>query len=294
MSFMNVLPLTARYLLNCVRFGVIPWRYFYMNEHAFSVEKKLFSKIEIERSIPKKWLLKSFVLDFEKQRTDQLVQHILRHFSFPVFLKPEWGQQSYGVVRIDTAKQLKTMLRKIKVSGIVYFCQQAAPQKTEYDLFFVRNSADPKTSSVFTVTVLEHQEHHPYPVHSVRNKKSIYRDITRKFSSTELKVLQKMMMSLAKLNFARVAVRANSEQDLVKGNFSVIEINMFNPMPINLYDQSITRKEKLAFMDHCSQELVKSIKNFVKMPQQPILRSQIKQHLRVRSKKHRLFFKETS
>jgi hypothetical protein len=45
-----------------------------------------------------------------------------------------------------------------------------------------------------------------------------------------------------------MSVRADSNEDLVAGNFHVIEINLFLPMPINLLDESYTWMQKWRFI----------------------------------------------
>ena len=43
-------------------------------------------------------------------------------------------------------------------------------------------------------------------------------------------------------------MRADNFEDLISGNFHVIELNLFTPMPINLMDEGYSWKQKLEFI----------------------------------------------
>ena len=57
-----------------------------------------------------------------------------------------------------------------------------------------------------------------------------------------------MVKSIGKFKIARVGVRANSREDLTKGMFHIIEINIFLPMPLVLLDKNKSLIEKHSFI----------------------------------------------
>jgi hypothetical protein len=71
-----------------------PWRFSQLNKKYFNEEKGIFSKLEIEENIPLKWKLKNLLIKSNKD-ISSLKEEITKKFSFPIFLKPEWGQNSH-------------------------------------------------------------------------------------------------------------------------------------------------------------------------------------------------------
>ena len=71
------LSLIFTYILYCIRLGVAPWRYFQLNAPYFNEQRNLFSKLDMDKRIPKQWLPEKFM--------DSGV-HGPSHY--PVFIKP--------------------------------------------------------------------------------------------------------------------------------------------------------------------------------------------------------------
>jgi hypothetical protein len=67
--------------------GIPPWYYFQINAEWYNKKKGFYSKIDMDARIPKKWRLKQGY--FDKNNLPE---------TFPVFLKPEWGQNSNGII----------------------------------------------------------------------------------------------------------------------------------------------------------------------------------------------------
>lgn len=65
------------------------------------------------------------------------------------------------------------------------------------------------------------------------------------------------MQELPHFRIARVGLRANSKQDLLKDLFHIIEINLFALFPINLLDNSISKKTKHQFIKDNMYHLVR-------------------------------------
>jgi len=115
-------------ILYSIRYGANPWRYFQLNAPWFNRDKNIFSKLDIDTHIPKRWRL-----------PQQAITEQYKPESFPVFLKPEWGQNSHGIFRVDSMAdwhRIKTTLN----SGFSYIVQQAASGKSEFEVFYVRDA----------------------------------------------------------------------------------------------------------------------------------------------------------
>ncbi|MFT7675255.1 MAG: hypothetical protein ACI845_003676, partial [Gammaproteobacteria bacterium] len=102
-----------RYMLNCVLMGTKPCKYFQLNSEIFNDDKGIFSKIEIDQLVPEKWRLEQVYDDGVKLPR-----------SYPVFVKPEWGQNSSGIFRADDETSLHQIRKKIKSSKIQHLIQE--------------------------------------------------------------------------------------------------------------------------------------------------------------------------
>jgi len=82
----------------------------------------------------------------------------------------------------------------------------------------------------------------------VHNRDSNYHDITADFTPAEQELLWTMIKSVGSFRIARVGLRADSKQDLLLGNFHIIEVNIFIPFPLILLDKSISFSAKYRFV----------------------------------------------
>jgi hypothetical protein len=216
--------MVALFMLISVMIGTKPCKYFQLNARWFDGEKGIFSKIDIDRLIPQRWRL--------EQRFDD---GAFVPDSWPVFVKPEWGQNAAGVRRADDLAELDSIRRENAAENIRYLVQQGAPESREFEVFWIR-APDSREFSVLTVSeALNSSERNP--VNSVHNPATRYRDITGRFAPGELARLEAMMQEFGEFGIARASLRADSTGDMLAGNFHVIEINLFIPMPINMLDE---------------------------------------------------------
>ncbi len=198
----------------------------------------------MDKRIPLKWRLKQAYLDKNNPPCE-----------FPVFLKPEWGQNSNGIKRADSKDEFLAF--NCKKSKIPYIVQEVATEAQEYEIFYIRDSDNEAYCITLTITQAINHSDKPYPINSINNKQVIYQDCTLDFSSSELKKLHNHLQELPHFRIARVGLRANSKQDLLKGLFHIIEINLFAPFPINLLDNSISKKTKHQFIKDNMYHLVR-------------------------------------
>lgn len=236
------------YILCCVRIATAPWRYWQLNAHYFSKEQGVFSKMSIDELIPDRWRLAQ-AFDSETYTPDQ----------FPVFLKPEWGQNAHGIHRADDLAQLVKLRANLECQPQRYLVQQAAPGQREFELFSIDEDREDGKHDVFTVTeAINNSE--IYPINSKYNRSTRYSDITGEFDAEQRVAMSGYLSQIGKFGISRMAVRAESTEALVNGDFHIIEINLFLPMPINLLDGDYTWQQKWAFIQPAMMSLAKSTK----------------------------------
>ncbi|MBE8189685.1 MAG: hypothetical protein HAW58_02190 [Candidatus Thioglobus sp.] len=232
------------YIAWSVRLGIPPWYYFQINAEWFNRQKGFYSKIDMDANIPLKWRLQQDYLDKNNPPQD-----------FPVFLKPEWGQNSNGIFRLDTLADFMNFDdKKSKIPNII---QQAAPEINEFEIFYIRDADKQKNLITLTITQSINRSDERFPINNINNKNVIYRDCTADFSADELAKICTHLQELPNFRIARVGLRTNSKADLIAGLFHIIEVNLFAPFPINLLDKNISNKSKYAFIKGNMRHLVR-------------------------------------
>lgn len=236
--------LISHYILWSIRLGIPPWYYFQINAEWYNKQKGFYSKIDMDERIPKKWRLRQHYLD----------KNIIPD-EFPVFLKPEWGQNSNGIIRVDDKQ---AFLNFDPTSGkIPYILQYAAHEEKEYEIFYIRDADNKAQLATLNITRSINHSDERYPINGIHNANMVYRDITQDFCEKELEVLQLHLQELPPFRIARVGLRANSKADLLLGLFHIIEINLFAPFPIHLLDNNISKKIKHTFIKDNMRHLVR-------------------------------------
>ena len=132
--------MVATYVFDCVLIGTNPYKYFQLNAPTFNAETGIFSKLDIDQLIPEKWRLQQSLLD------DSAVPE-----TYPVFVKPEWGQNSSGIFRVDDPQSLDEMRRRVSTSPIKYLVQEASPEQQEYEIFSIQHHQDKQQFAELTV-----------------------------------------------------------------------------------------------------------------------------------------------
>lgn len=238
--------LVTTFIINCISRFKGPWRYFQINALHFNDQLGIYSKNDIDANIPKTWRLPQSVDD-----------GLFIPDTFPVFVKPEWGQNGQGVRRADNANELNYIRNHCMNSKTVYLIQQAAVQNSEFEIFYIRDANHLQRYATISVTETCNTSGQKLPVNSVNNQHTFYNSVTPKLSGTELDDIWRSIGSIGQYQFARVGVRADSLAALQKGDFKVIEINLYLPMPINLMDTSIPFREKFSFIKSSMKHLAK-------------------------------------
>jgi hypothetical protein len=212
------------YITDCILIRTKPCKYFQLNSPYFNGKEGIFSKIETDRLIPERWRL--------PQRYDDD-----RYFpeQYPVFVKPEWGQNARGIFRADDSVSLTRIRQIVSLAPTRYLIQQGATEQREFEIFSIQHHADIDAFAELTVTeVINDTESNP--INSIYNCDTGYREITDQFSSQQKQTLWKQVCQIGRFGISRVSIRADSIDNMLAGKFHVIEVNLFAPMPINMLD----------------------------------------------------------
>ena len=237
------------YLVICARTATVPWRYFQLNARYFSPEQGVFSKLAIDELIPARWRL-----------PQSIDSDALTPAGYPVFLKPEWGQNAQGIHRADNASRLRALRARLKKEPRRYLLQEAAPGQREFELFSIDANRADDSHDVFTITEAINDSE-AFPINSKYNRSTRYSHITSQFTADELQTIAGYLSEIGRFGISRMSVRADTVKDLVEGNFHVIEINLFLPMPINLLDKTTTRAQRWLFIKDAMVSLARAAKH---------------------------------
>lgn len=216
--------IVATYVIDSLLIRTRPWKFFQLNSTVFNHKEGIFSKIEIDKLIPDKWRLPQ-CYDDGKSVPEQ----------FPVFVKPEWGQNANGIFRANNPAELSRVRQLTQDSGIKYLVQQAATETLEFEIFWILHDQNPDQYADLTITQVIN-EVETNPVNGVNNPDTVYREISDQFDEHQKQALWDMLGEIGRFGISRVGLRADSIPDLLAGRFHIFEINLFIPMPINILD----------------------------------------------------------
>lgn len=225
------------YLYACVRYRAVPWNFFQLNSNYFNEVKGIFSKLEMDALIPGRWRLQQYYFDRE-----------LVPDNFPVFLKPEWGQNSTGIVRLHNKAEYQAFARQAPKMNMPYLVQQAAAGRIEFEIYYLRSPENLDDFAIFSITQVTNSSRVRYPINSIYNPDTAYRDITSSFSGKEQQHIWNSLKSIGNFRMARVCIKADSEKMLLQGTFKIVEINLFLPMPLILLANNVEVLNKQRLM----------------------------------------------
>jgi hypothetical protein len=240
------IALVVSYILYCFRFGVGPWKYFQLNAAYFNEQRNLFSKLDMDARIPKQWRLVQ-CMDIGNNNPSV----------YPVFMKPEWGQNSQGIVRIDNLDTLQKIRRKRSASPPFYLLQQAAPGKREFEIFVIPEKDNLQQFAVLSITETCNSGADPLPINGIYNDNTYYKDRLAMLSLKQQRKIWSHLKQIGEFRIARYGVRADSLESLIAGQFHIIEINLYVPMPLILLVQDFNLWKKMKFIRSSMKQLAK-------------------------------------
>ena len=227
------LSLVFWYLWACLRYRVNPWNYFAINSPRFNWEKGIFSKLDMDALIPPALRLRQHYYD-----AGVLPRH------YPVFLKPEWGQNSKGVVRGAGENAYRGFEKTAGRGKIPYIVQEAGPGRKEFEVYYLRQPGMKGKAAFLSVTEVVNCCEFHHPVNSIHNPCTRYREITPELPAARLDMIWQAVKGIGDFPMARVGIKADSWQAVTQGRFKVVEINLFLPMPLVLFTENISFLKK--------------------------------------------------
>lgn len=233
--------LVLSYIVWCCRFLIAPWKYFQLNANYFNEHRHLFSKLDMDLLIPEKWRLTQFVDQGSGQGHKQPEQ-------FPVFLKPEWGQNSQGVCRIDSLQALQEHRKQRAANGPRYLIQAAAKAKREFEIFYIPGAKSNQSTAIISVTETCNNSDDEMPVNGIYNQNTYYQSCMSLLSTEQIQKIEAMFASIGPFRIARYCARADSLEALLEEQFSIVEINVYVPMPLILLTPDMSFKAQLKFV----------------------------------------------
>jgi hypothetical protein len=261
------------YLWACIRYRVIPWNYFQLNSTHFNNSKKIFSKLDIDALIPAPLRLEQYYYNQNKPP---------KHY--PVFIKPEWGQNSKGIIRVNNAIEYQDFKDTIDTSDMPFIVQNAAPETKEFEIYYLRcpnNNSD--DYSFLSITEVTNRCKNLNPINSIHNPCTGYVDITQSFSNDELQTIWFLVRTIGGFRMARIGLKANNIKKILQGDFHIVEINLFLPMPLVLLAHNIDLYEKIKITKTTMLLAAKLVKT---IPQnetdKPIFFQKMKAHYKVK------------
>ncbi len=229
------------YILFCIWQRVAPWKYFQLNAPYFNEQRGVFSKLDTDQLIPEVWRLPQS-LDIGDYLPPQ----------YPVFVKPEWGQNSFGIQRADNSQTLNDIRSARKSTTGNYLIQQAAPGKREFEVFVIPSSQGGSSQNnnqpaVISITETLNNSEDLYPINGIYNSATSYKDLTPQLTSKQIEQLWQHLSQIGSFRLSRVGLRADSVDAMINGEFHIIEINLLYPMPLMLLSNNRTWREKNRF-----------------------------------------------
>jgi hypothetical protein len=225
------------YLWACLRYWVIPWNYFGLNSRYFNKKKGIFSKLEMDAVIPEHFRLRQYLYDPAKLPR-----------RYPVFIKPEWGQNSNGIVRVHNKKAYRAFQRGINATDMPFIVQAAALEKKEFEIYYLRSPDNGKNYAFLSITEVTNTCKNHHPINSIHNPCTVYSDITHTFSEKELQAIWFSLQKIGRFRMARVGLKANGRMEILGQEFHIVEINLFLPMPLVLLTKNVGLGEKNKIM----------------------------------------------
>ena len=216
--------LILHYMVFCLRFLTIPWRYFQLNARYFNKQKKIFSKQDLDAITPVEWRLNQYI-----DRPE------LSPARYPVFAKPEWGQNSNGVSCIHSYAELAVLRESSGYQAQNYLIQEAAIGVIEFEVFVVKHPQKAGQFAVMSITQVMNNSADKFPVNGIYNHDTQYQDITDALSPTEQQQLWQELSRMGDFTIARYSLKADSLAALLQRQFKLVEVNLYVPMPLSIH-----------------------------------------------------------
>ena len=248
-----------------------PWLFFQLNSLHFNAQKRIFSKVYLNELVPLMWRLKHGTLGMA----------LNNELSFPLFLKPEWGQNSYGIFCVNDHAELVCACADLQKRGESdkYFAQECAKYKNEFEIFYIKQANSDECAFFNAVQTLNKSDD-DYPINSVHNGDTSYEFID--LSHEQKEAIWSKIKHIGSFRVARVGLMADSIDEILEGRFEVIETNIFTPMPLCLLDNAISKQQKKHYIREITKALALATASLREQTNASIFFSMAREHYRVK------------
>ncbi len=263
--------MVVTYIFSCIRIKTKPCKYFQLNSLWFNMEKGVFSKSDLNFMFPEQWRLD--------------IDHLNDQFhpnQYPVWLKPEWGENADGVYCAQDEVEYRQIRNKVLRSNRPYIVQRSATGEREFEIFLLWESSESKQPAIFSITEARNDDNHR-PVNGIYNPHTSYHDRTDQLKPDQQSRILKNIERIGRFPISRLCVRAESIEEFAKGNFQIIEINLYTPMPIHLLDSRYTNRERWLMIRKLILSLAKATRNRDQaLQEKPVYTRMIRNQIRYR------------
>ena len=278
-TFIFELPAYIRILYRCLTEGV---RIFDILKVNWSLDHGgigFASKYKINNLFRQSYFLPSILLkDAESQqvklqKAEQFIDSLesLADDSFPIIAKPDHGRVGKAVTRIDTAKELKTVIETFQGD---YLLEQFCSLPLEFSIFYYRHTTG--DDGIFSITWKEFpsvlgdgnrtldqlirdtprlKRFRPHLSNKIdlgsvpENGESVqlsyvgnhaqgavFHDRTDLVTEQMLEALRDIVAPVEGFNYGRLDIKARSLEAFQNGEFTVIEVNGIDSLSVNIFD----------------------------------------------------------
>jgi len=241
------------FLWACMRHRALPWNYFQLNSMFFNKEKGIFSKLDMDTIIPHRWRLEQYYYDPDHPPK-----------AYPVFIKPEWGQNSNGIIRANNENEYRGFQGVSKTQNMPFIVQNAASGEKEFEIYYLRSPDNHDNYDFLSVTEVTNTCLKSHPINSIHNPCTGYVDITKTLSAKELQTIWSLLKNIGEFRVARIGLKANNIKEIFNKKFYIIEINLFLPMPLVLLAENVDSCEKKKIIKLTMLLAAKLVKNIPK------------------------------
>ena len=199
----------------------------------FNKEKGIFSKLDMDTIIPHRWRLEQYYYDPDHPPK-----------AYPVFIKPEWGQNSNGIIRANNENEYRGFQGVSKTQNMPFIVQDAASGEKEFEIYYLRSPDNHDNYDFLSVTEVTNTCLKSHPINSIHNPCTGYVDITKTLSAKGLQTIWSLLRNIGEFRVARIGLKANNIKEIFNKKFYIIEINLFLPMPLVLLAENVDSCEK--------------------------------------------------
>ncbi len=278
---------------------ISPLKFASVNMDLKSIKKGYYSKHKLNKNIAKKNLLKSYLINKNLSILEN-IKKIESNFKYPLILKPDWGESSIGVKKVENRYRLNLLLKIISKTNIKFLVQKFSNLKYEIDILYVNDNSKKliiditqvknpfiigngrdnlkiliennfkkyknellNLNKIFLNKIIKKNKIVYLTKINSMNYGSKFINIIDKFSNKEKEIILKNISKFENFKFAKITIKTNNYKDLILGNFKVIETNILFPLKSSLISNKIKKETKIEIKDYIKKliPIVKHSKN---------------------------------